>query len=336
MSGMEKAEETKQVMKNFQGSQVAVASARIITESLLKHVGGIAESCGATAIFVYVGALDGRDLPIPDSLKSKVYYVTKTVAEDKVQQDRGARYLRVPNVPLTRMGQVKIAIFLALSRGIVKHGDKIVFLSGIAASGTLDTIIVTEVGREFEMYATSDDEQGLPEHILPEVVDRVVDLASELGKEGREGKPVGALFVVGDTEHVIPLTRQLILNPFHGYPEEQRNILDHSLEETIKELASLDGAFIVRGDGVIETCGTYLKTTGQEEYELPRGLGARHHAAAGITAVTDSIAVTVSESTGTVTIFRRGAIVTEIEKPRSIGPVPKSSRAHRVPPAGPE
>jgi len=132
--------------------------------------------------------------------------------------------------------------------------------------------------------------------------------------------------VVGDADRVLPLTRQMILNPFRGYPEEQRNILDESLEQTVKELSGLDGAFIIRGDGLIETCGAYLKTAGQGEFDLPRGLGARHHAAAGITSVTDSIAVTVSESTGTVTIFRAGRIITEIEKPRTIGrkPVPSA------------
>ena len=156
-------------------------------------------------------------------------------------------------------------------------------------------------------------------HILPEVIERVVDIASELGSEGREGRPVGAMFVVGDTDHVLPLTRQLVLNPFKGYPPDERNILDYSLEETVKELATLDGAFILRGDGVMETCGAYIRTTGQPEYELPRGLGARHHAAAAITAVTDCIAVTVSESTGSITIFRGGRIITEIQKPRSTG-----------------
>lgn len=302
--------------------------AKEVTDSLLQHVGQIAEECGATAIFVYVDALDSQPLSLTESLKRKVCYVTKTVAEDKIQQDRGEHYLRVPNVPLTRTGQVKIAIFLALSRGLVKRGDKIVFLSGIAASGSLDTIIVTEVGREYEMFATSEDEaeDETPSNILPEVVDRVIQIASELGSEGREGKPVGALFVVGDTDKILPLTRQLILNPFKGYPEENRNILDNSLEETIKELAAIDGAFIIRGDGIIESCGTYLKTASQEEFKLPQGLGTRHHAAAAITSVTNSISVTVSESTGSVTIFRRGAIVTEIEKPRSIG------RVHVFPP----
>jgi len=316
---------TNKRKKDLENSEATSRSAEKVKESLLRHVGQIAEDCNATAIFVYVDALDSEPLPLPKSLEHKVCYITKTSSEDRIQEDRGERFLRVPNVPLTRTGQVKIAIFLALSRGLVKRGDKIVFLSGIAASGSLDTILVTEVGREYEIFATSEDQAGeeIPSQVLPEVIDRVIEIASVLGIEGREGKPIGTLFVVGDTDKVLPLTRQLILNPFKGYPEENRNILDHSLEETIKELAAIDGAFIVRGDGVIESCGTYLKSASQEEFELPQGLGTRHHAAAAITSLTESIAVTVSESTGTVTIFRRGAIVTEIEKPRSIGYVHK-------------
>jgi len=309
------ADETE---KTVPASEPVNTSACNTTETLLQHIAPIAESCGAAAIFVCIDVLDGHPPPLVTPANSKVFYVTRTILEDGEKPDDGAQFLRVPNVPFTRLGQVKIALFLALSRGFVKQGDKIVFLSGIASSGNLDTIIVTEVGREYEIFATSGTGPETPPHIQPQVIERVVDIASELGKEGREGKPIGALFVVGDTDRVMPLTRQLILNPFKGYPEHQRNALDHTLEETIKELAGLDGAFIIRGDGIIESCGTYLKTASQEEFELPRGLGARHHAAAAITAVTDSIAVTVSESTGTVTIFRGGSIITEIEKPRSL------------------
>lgn len=294
-----------------------------VTRSLLRHVGEVAEESGATAIFVYVDALERDALSVPESLKAEVFYVTKTTDEERIPQHRGEHYLRVPNVPLTRTGQVKIAVFLALARGLVKRGDKIVFLSGPADSGMLDTVIVTEIGKEYEIFATPEDESGdgKPRHVTAEVVDRVIQIASELGSQGREGRPTGALFVIGDTEKVMPLTRQLILNPFRGYPEQHRNILDSSLKETIKELASIDGAFVIRGDGVVESCGTYLKIASQQEFEMPQGLGARHHAAAAITAVTESIAVTVSESTGTVTIFRRGAIITEIEKPRTIGQI---------------
>lgn len=294
-------------------------SARTITQALIKHVVGIAELSDASAIFVYVDALEAKGLPLPKSLESKVYYVTRTVSEDQEQRHKGTKFIRVPNVPLSRLGQVKVAIFLALSKGFIKAGDTVVFLSGLASTGTLDTLIVTQVGREYEIFSSLPDNASLPKGIRPEVVERTIDIATQLGAEGREGKPVGALFVIGDTERVRSMTRQLVINPFQGYPREDRNILNADLMETIKEFSSIDGAFIIHGDGVVESCGTYLKTASQEEFELPRGLGARHHSAAGITSLADCIAITISESTGTVTVFRGGQILTEIERQRSIG-----------------
>lgn len=124
--------------------------------------------------------------------------------------------------------------------------------------------------------------------------------------------------MVGDTERVLALSRQLILNPFKGYAEAQRNILSPLLSETIKEFAALDGAFLVRGDGVVESCGAFLNTTAGGEYELSPGLGARHHAAAAITEVTDSVAVVVSESTGKMTVFRAGRMVVGIDKAQRV------------------
>ena len=320
-----------QAQANQSPSEREKTAARTITSSLLQHAAGIAESCGATALFIYIDAMneEARNLELP--VNARVFCVTKAPAKDAECHPGAVQCLRVPNVPLTRMGQVKIAVFLALSRGLIKHGDRVVFLSGLAAAQTLDTIIVTEVGREYEIFASGAELTASMPQILPEVIERVVDVTSELGSEGREGRALGAMFIIGDTDRVLPLTRQLVLNPFKGYPPSERNILDSSLEETVKELATLDGAFIIRADGTMETCGTYIRTASQEEYELPRGLGARHHAAAAITAVTDAIAVTVSESTGSVTIFRRGRIVTEIQKPRSTGEKQRMLRSHPLP-----
>jgi len=289
-----------------------------ISRSLLDHAADIAVACRAEAVFVYADALGGESPAFPERFTGRVFYVTSR-SDAASPTGHNGQVLRVPNVPLTRTTQVKMAAFLALSRGLVRQGDTVVFVSGTPAGGTLDTLMVLQVGRELEMFTSSQegDEPPAPPHVRPEVIERVIGLASELGSEGREGKPVGTMFVIGDTDQIRPLTRQLILNPFRGYPEESRNILDPTLGETIKELATIDGAFLVRGDGVIESCGTYLKTASQEEFELPQGLGARHHAAAAITAVTPSIAVTVSESTGTVSVFRGGRMVTEMERPRA-------------------
>ncbi len=314
---MGKALDEKKTESGSGRGQGQNGASEAITRGLLEHIGAIVESCGATALFVYVDALDRPCLNLDASSKVKVFCVTKNrPREGDLASERS---VRVPDVPMTRMGRVKIAIFLALSRGLIKQKDRVVFLSGQSASKTLDTILVTEVDREYEIFSSGVDLPEAASGTLPEVVERVVDIASELGSEGREGRSVGAMFIVGDVEHVMPLTRQLVLNPFKGYPPQERNILDSSLEETVKELATLDGAFVVRGDGVIETCGTYIRAPSEEDYQLPAGLGARHHAAATITATTAALAVTVSESTGSVTIFRGGRIITEIEKPRSTG-----------------
>lgn len=291
------------------------AKSQRITNALLDTVAQIAEGCDAAMVFVYLDAVGGDRLPVPEALRERVIYVSKSPAQEHAQEDRKMRNLRVPNVPLTRMGQMKIATFLALSRGIISHGDIVVFLAGMAASGTLDTVIVTEVGREKEMLSSFPEDMRLPENIQPGVLERVVDIAVELGREGREGKPVGALFVVGDAERVESLSRQIIMNPFRGYPPEERNILDEGLVETIKELSTIDGAFIVRDDGVVQTCGAFLKTAGQAgEDNVKQGLGARHHAAAAISDVADCVAVAVSESTGNVSIFSGGRTLVEIEK----------------------
>jgi DNA integrity scanning protein DisA with diadenylate cyclase activity len=300
-------------------SQQPPAPATAVTHALLKHVVSIAELSDASAVFIYADVLEKKALPLSENPKFKVFYITRTIREEHEQLYKGAHFIRVPNVPLSRMGQVKVAIFLALSKGFIKSGDTVVLLSGLASSGTLDTLIVTQVGREYEIFSPSPESASLPKAVRPEVVERTIDIATQLGAEGREGKPVGALFVIGDTERVSSMTRQLVINPFKGYPRKERNILNDELAETVKEFSTLDGAFIINGDGIIESCGTYLKTASQEEFELPRGLGARHHSAAGITSLAECIAITVSESTGTVTVFRHGQIVTEIERQRSIG-----------------
>jgi diadenylate cyclase len=84
--------------------------------------------------------------------------------------------------------------------------------------------------------------------------------------------------------------------------------------ETIKEFSAIDGAFILKENGVIITAGRYLSAA-LESKDFPQGLGSRHIAAAGITAITHAIAIVLSESTGNVTVFKNGKIFVRIEKP---------------------
>ena len=139
---------------------------------------------------------------------------------------------------------------------------------------------------------------------------RVVDLAVEIAREGREGRKIGTLFVVSDSEAALERSRPMILDPLHGHPQESKRIEDPNLRETLKELAQLDGAFVVSDEGVVLSAARYIDAT-SDHLELPLGLGSRHVAAASVSSRTDAVAVVVSESS-TVRMFDDGELVAEI------------------------
>lgn len=251
-------------------------------------------------------------LPPLESLPRKSVLVIRN-DEDRNGAERFAAQsvpvIQVPDVTLDRLGQVKLAAIIALSNRVLDLGDTVVFLTGPFHS-IVDTLVVMTIGAEYELFDTT-DQPSVDEHIKRAVFHRALGLALDIGQHGREGRHVGALLAIGDYRSVIEQSEQMILNPFKGYDEKQRNILDESMTETIKEFSSLDGAFIIRGNGVVETAGARLKAS--LSVGLPSGLGARHAAAAGITAITRSIAISVSTSDGTVRVWRAGKMVASFE-----------------------
>ena len=272
----------------------------------------IAKSASARALMVYADAVadvEGIAASLHDS--TELVIITRDTRDADRIKDKKIRQLAVPAFNLTRMGQIKMATLMAFSQGMLKGGDIFVFLTGVVGK-RIDTLVVMEVGLEYELFH-SVGQPKLTEHIRRVVFQRVLTLMLELAHEGREGKPIGTLFVVGDYREVRKYCQQNIINPFKGYTEKERNVIDDRMRETVKEFAYIDGAFVLKGNGVIMSAGTTLTPNVAGE-ELPQGLGARHSAAAAITACTKSIAMTVSESTGTIRIFRRGKMITEIEK----------------------
>jgi len=143
-----------------------------------------------------------------------------------------------------------------------------------------------------------------------EVLEGVVALAVEIAREGREGRKIGTLFVVGDSGAVLRESRPLILDPLHGHPDESKRIEDPNVRETVKELAQLDGAFVVSDEGVVISAARYINAA-HDSLDLPLGLGSRHVAAASITSKTGAVAVVVSESS-MVRMFDDGTMVAEI------------------------
>ncbi len=146
--------------------------------------------------------------------------------------------------------------------------------------------------------------------INPNTLKEVIILAVEIAREGREGRRIGTIFVISDSDEVMKRSRNLILDPLYGHPDNVKRIADLDMRETIKELAQLDGAFIVTDDGVVVSACRYLDAF-SEGINLPLGLGSRHMAAASITKQTNSVAVVVSESS-VVRVIDDGQIVSEI------------------------
>src|SRR5581483_8611506 len=103
------------------------------------------------------------------------------------------------------------------------------------------------------------------EHICPNakwcsrrVLESLLDLAIEIAREGREGRRIGTLFTLGFADLVMRRSRPFILDPLGLHPREARQIADPNLRGTIKELAQLDGAFILDSDGVVLAACRYL------------------------------------------------------------------------------
>jgi DNA integrity scanning protein DisA with diadenylate cyclase activity len=291
----------------------------ILTRSLVRHAHAVAREVGARVVVLSADVVEAdRDLSalIQDVDFRAILVSRRSGFRAPEGWDELCAVVRVPDIPLTRAGLIKVATLVATVEGLIHSGDRIVWLTGLDGSNTIDTIIVLDLGTEIEMFSAAAADP-LPEDVTPAVFERLLTLASELGLEGREGRPVGTLFILGDSDTVLEQSRQLVINPFHGYPEHERNILDPRLEETIKEFSAIDGAYIVRGDGVILSAGRYLVPQAKLAQPLRQGLGARHEAAAGITITTNALALCISQSTGTVSIFRQGRLVTDIQKPRS-------------------
>lgn len=142
------------------------------------------------------------------------------------------------------------------------------------------------------------------------VLKQVVSLAVEIAREGREGRKIGTLLVVGDSGEVMRRSKPMILDPLQGHPDEDKSIEDPNVRETIKELAQLDGAFIISNAGVVLSAARYIDAA-SDSLDLPLGLGSRHVAGASISKQTDAVAVVVSESS-MVRMFDDGELVSEI------------------------
>jgi diadenylate cyclase len=305
----------ERLLGGFGGMRPMQAQQNRVNRLMIREAEHVAKGagCSATMVFgdTFIGGIEpGFLLP-----KGKTILVTRNPVEADEDGSKFTDAIQVRSFSSSRMAQLRSALLVALTRGLISFNDRICCVGGITGSNQFDTIVIAETEREFQTLLSGRASDLLPEDVKPEVLERVLAVAIELAVEGREGRPVGCLFVVGDTAKVEEHTKPLVLNPFFGYKEEDRNILNPFMDETVKEFSSIDGAFVIRGDGVVEAAGSLIQS-GSNGINLPSGLGSRHAAAAGISVAANCISIAVSSSTGQVTLFRRGVMLPLTEKRR--------------------
>ncbi len=280
-------------------------------KTLLAVARQMAESADAEAILLLLeGSIDFS------RLKGLLGKAKLVVAGDSLEELSGAKEaglhtirLDMPDSPVyERLTQ---SLLEAVADDILTPGSSVVALYSGFDAAAVDSLSVVNLDEHLNRL-TGRDLRQLETRVPLDTLKIVVDLAVEIGREGREGKPVGTLLVVGDSRKVLASSRSVGFDPVRGYSRKERNLDDPRVREGIKEIAQMDGAIIVSADGVVEAACRYLDCSAAD-VTLSKGLGARHWAAAAISRATNAVAVTVSQSNGSVRIFQNGEVVLRIE-----------------------
>jgi diadenylate cyclase len=259
----------------------------------------LANDLGATFLYVIT-----NDAELIDAVKQSMPEMPTVIATSdrklqKLLRDKEIKVKKLSKSPLTGvdiLSQARELLVSAWGEGILSINDKVLCL----ISTDVEALVIFDV----EDIGITSIKEKVKDRIKLNVLEATFNIATQIAREGREGKPAGALFVIGDAENVMKHSRALIINPFEGHNKDGRNLLDSKNVATIKEFALLDGALIVDNDGYAIAAGRYIVGVSWDLY-LQGGLGGRHLAGASITKTTKAISIVVS-STGTIRAFKDG------------------------------
>lgn len=278
------------------------------TRELVKGAFSLARALGITTLVVQADEISDRRLVEQVRNDERVIWVSRERKQMPVSDPAKDVVLAMPEAALNRLSQLNLALFLAVLNRHIGPEEKVLGLSGVTGSQRLDTLVIAKPARDYPWLRHHKSAMAVTRHLA-----RLLEIALQFAREGREGVSIGAIFVLGDRNTLSPYLRQLILNPLKGHAQAVRSIHNPDFLETLRELAAMDGAFVVNRHGVVDSAGTYLDAT-VGRGRLRPGLGARHAAALAITTVTDATAVVISASSGTVSVYDSGQTALELEQ----------------------
>ena len=205
----------------------------------------------AEALLVYV---DGA--PDWEAIKKKSKSCPIIVAADKEKYLAGAEEFGINTVVVELedspiLERLTHALVESVAADILGTGARVVAIYSGFEEGRIDTLSLIRL-EEHLGRLTSRDLRQLETSVPLETLKIVVDLAVDIGRDGREGKPVGTMFVVGDQRKVLANSAPTGFDPIKGYSRKERNISDARVREGLREVAQLDGAFVIAPDGTVE------------------------------------------------------------------------------------
>ena len=280
---------------------------------MLETAGAAAIQTGADAILVLLdGSTDWEKLrqAIPPE-------VEQVIAATDLEEDlEGTEANGILPLPLNKeksplLERLQHALLEAVADGYLKSNGVVIAVYSGFEHQKIDSISHIRLDDRLRRL-TSRDLQRLESSVPLKCLKTVIDLASQIGREGREGKKVGTIFVVGDTRKVMQHCKDSGFDPLKGYKREMRNLYDPKVREDIKEIAQMDGAFVVSPEGIVEKSRQIIEVS-HADLSLSKGLGSRHWAGAAISQISKAIGIVVSQSTGTVRLFHKGQTVLRIE-----------------------
>jgi diadenylate cyclase len=308
--------DTAQKLRNALGETARrrlVVSRRLppVTRALVRNLLRFADEIDAEAIILFSDVFRNQSL-LSSFINRRIVLATRAVDVPDALAEKARGVVKLARGEFSEESAVQLAMLAAGARGLLGHGNRVVAVCGRKGSDVFDTVRI-ETPRQTVSRIFS---KGAREAVLPEVFERAIEILVQLAEEGREGRRIGTIMILGDEDAVRGMTQQLTINPFKGYSDNERNLLDPALEETVKEFANLDGAFIVSRVGVIRSAGAYLSPPADARVDLVSGLGTRHRVAAALTKATKALALVLSQSTGRVTVFKGGREVLAVSPSR--------------------
>ncbi len=209
-----------------------------------------------------------------------------------------------PAVGLDVLDQVKDLVLSCAAEGLVDRDEKVMLV--------IATDIQTVLTFDMSDIGVVNLKEEVEDRIQLDVLEAAFNLGTKIAKEGKEGLPAGALFIMGDMNKVLNNTTDSVRNPLEGAAENELNIKDKDNWNTIKEFSMLDGALLLDKFGNPVAAGRYVMFGDGFEREVEEGLGGRHLAASYISRSTDAVSLVVS-SEGTIRVYKDGEKIYEVD-----------------------